>query len=128
MPRARGRLADRVRIDPEPGADRASRTQRQGTARSASTPAGMDGTDGPLFTALRSLRSELARRDGVPAFVVFPDRTLGEIATRRPHSLAALAEVRGVGPVKLDRYGEQFLAAVRAHEHGAPTTAQTRNR
>jgi ATP-dependent DNA helicase RecQ len=79
--------------------------------------------EGPLFTILRSLRSELARRDGVPAFVVFPDRTLVEIAARRPQSLAALADVRGVGPVKLGRYGEQVLAAVRAHDRGAPTRA-----
>jgi ATP-dependent DNA helicase RecQ len=59
----------------------------------------------------------------VPAFVVFPDRTLVEIAARRPQSLAALADVRGVGPVKLGRYGEQVLAAVRAHDRGAPTRA-----
>jgi len=71
--------------------------------------------DTPLFAALRTLRGELARRDGVPAYVVFPDKTLAEIATRRPRSLAALADVRGVGPTKLDRYGEQFLAAVRTH-------------
>jgi RecQ family ATP-dependent DNA helicase len=71
--------------------------------------------DGPLFATLRSLRSELARRDGVPAYVVFPDRTLAEIAARRPRSLAALADVRGVGPARLDRYGEQFLEAVRTH-------------
>jgi ATP-dependent DNA helicase RecQ len=51
----------------------------------------------------------------VPAYVVFPDRTLAEIAARRPRSLAALADVRGVGPARLDRYGEQFLEAVRTH-------------
>ena len=71
--------------------------------------------DGPLFASLRSLRSELARRDGVPAYVVFPDSTLAEIAARRPRSLTALAGVRGVGPARLDRYGEQFLDAVRTH-------------
>jgi ATP-dependent DNA helicase RecQ len=49
----------------------------------------------------------------VPAYVVFPDRTLAEMAVRRPRSLAALAEVRGVGPAKLDKYGERFLEAVR---------------
>ena len=69
-----------------------------------------------LFEALRAVRAELARRDAVPAYVVFPDRTLMEIAARRPGSPAALAMVRGVGPVKLERYGERFLAVVRAQE------------
>jgi len=76
---------------------------------------------GPLFSALRALRTTLARRDGLPAYVVFPDSTLAEIATRRPASLAALADVRGVGPAKLERYGAQFLAEVRAHDRSAPT-------
>jgi ATP-dependent DNA helicase RecQ len=75
-----------------------------------------------LFAALRTLRSELARRDGVPAYVVFPDTTLAEIAVRRPRSLTALADVRGVGPTRLDRYGEQFLAAVRTHGARATTS------
>jgi ATP-dependent DNA helicase RecQ len=66
-----------------------------------------------LFEALRTLRAEIARRDGVPAYVVFPDRTLVEIAVRRPRSVEALADVRGVGPVKLERYGPQFLDLVR---------------
>jgi ATP-dependent DNA helicase RecQ len=100
---------------------RPERTGRPGAAARAPSPAAAVGdADGPLFAVLRTLRSELARRDGVPAYVVFPDRTLAEIATRRPRSLAALADVRGVGPTKLDRYGEQFLAAVRTH--GAPAS------
>jgi ATP-dependent DNA helicase RecQ len=97
---------------------RQARAGRGGTAsgRTASPVAdGIPPRDGPLFASLRSLRSELARRDGVPAYVVFPDSTLAEIAARRPQSLAALAGVRGVGPARLDRYGEQFLDAVRTH-------------
>jgi ATP-dependent DNA helicase RecQ len=92
---------------------------RKGRPGRASAPArtadSVPVQDGPLFATLRSLRSELARRDGVPAYVVFPDRTLAEIAARRPQSLAALAGVSGVGPARLDRYGEQFLDAVRTH-------------
>jgi ATP-dependent DNA helicase RecQ len=49
----------------------------------------------------------------VPAYVVFPDRTLAEMAVRRPRSLTALAEVRGVGAIKLGKYGERFLDALR---------------
>jgi ATP-dependent DNA helicase RecQ len=82
--------------------------------RAAAAPATVAPGDAPLFDALRALRSQLARRDGVPAYVVFPDRTLTEIAARRPRSSTALADVQGVGPVKLERYGEQFLAVVRA--------------
>lgn len=70
--------------------------------------------DAPLFTALRTLRSELAREGRVPAFVVFADRTLAEMALARPRSLAAMAELRGVGPAKLTRYGERFLDVIRA--------------
>jgi superfamily II DNA helicase RecQ len=45
---------------------------------------------------------------------VFPDRTLVEMAVRRPRTLLALGDVRGVGPAKLDKYGEQFLAIIRS--------------
>ena len=69
--------------------------------------------DAALFTALRSMRSALAREEKVPAYVIFPDRTLAEIAVRRPRSLGALEDIRGVGPVKLERYGERVLATVR---------------
>ncbi len=99
---------------PRRAAGRAGRRPATGQAAPASADE-ISPRDGPLFATLRSLRSELARRDGVPAYVVFPDRTLAEIAARRPVSLAALADVRGVGPARLDRYGEQFLAAVRTH-------------
>ncbi|MFL5575215.1 MAG: RecQ family ATP-dependent DNA helicase [Gemmatimonadaceae bacterium] len=73
----------------------------------------MGAEDAGLFAELKRLRGAIAREEQVPAYVVFPDRTLAEIAVRRPRSLAALAEVRGVGPAKLDKYGERFLDAVR---------------
>jgi ATP-dependent DNA helicase RecQ len=66
-----------------------------------------------LFGRLKTLRGEIARADKVPAYVVFPDRTLAEFAVRRPRTLSAMGEVRGVGPAKLERYGERFLALVR---------------
>ena len=46
--------------------------------------------------------------------MVFPDRTLAEFAMRRPRTLAAMGDVRGVGPAKLEKYGERFLAVIRA--------------
>ncbi|HZD03510.1 MAG TPA: RecQ family ATP-dependent DNA helicase, partial [Longimicrobiales bacterium] len=66
-----------------------------------------------LFERLRSLRKELADRDGVPAYVVFNDRTLREMGEGRPGSAAELLDVSGVGPVKLERYGEAFLEVIR---------------
>ena len=66
-----------------------------------------------LVAALRELRTTLARAAKVPAYVIFPDRTLVEMAVRRPVSLDALSDVRGVGPTKLERYGEKILAVIR---------------
>ncbi len=66
------------------------------------------------FEALKAWRLERARRDEVPAYLVFHNATLEEIAGRRPRSLAELAAVPGVGPAKLERYGEDVLAALAA--------------
>jgi ATP-dependent DNA helicase RecQ len=67
-----------------------------------------------LLLALRDKRREIARNDAVPAYIVFSDRTLAEMALRRPASLEAMANVRGVGEMKLARYGEQFLAVIQS--------------
>ncbi|KPJ79341.1 MAG: hypothetical protein AMS19_11415, partial [Gemmatimonas sp. SG8_23] len=61
---------------------------------------------------LRTLRRELADRQGVPAYIVFSDSVLVEIATRRPRDAGALLDVPGVGPAKLEKYGQRFLEAV----------------
>ncbi|MFT2689849.1 DNA helicase RecQ [Clavibacter zhangzhiyongii] len=66
-----------------------------------------------LFEALRAWRSEQAKEQGVPAYVVFADVTLREVATVRPQDLGQLAGVTGVGQKKLDTYGEGLLAVVR---------------
>jgi ATP-dependent DNA helicase RecQ len=69
-----------------------------------------------LLARLRDLRRTIAKQDQVPAYVVFPDRTLAEIAVRRPSSEAALAKIRGVGPAKLEKYGSRFLDLVRSFD------------
>jgi ATP-dependent DNA helicase RecQ len=66
-----------------------------------------------LVAALRELRTSLAKAAKVPAYCIFADRTLAEMAVRRPGSLDALSGVRGVGPAKLERYGEKILAVIR---------------
>ena len=73
----------------------------------------LDATAERLFSALRTRRSEIARDEKVPAYIVFSDRTLAEIAVQRPLSLNALSGIRGVGEAKLARYGETFLAVIR---------------
>ena len=65
-----------------------------------------------LMEELRAWRLEQARSQGVPPYVVFHDRTLLEIAERRPRDLAELAAVGGVGAAKLERYGAAVLAVV----------------
>jgi ATP-dependent DNA helicase RecQ len=71
------------------------------------------GADSGLVERLRQWRLEMARTEEVPAYVVFHDRVLVEIAARAPASLDALAEVSGVGPAKLARYGPALLKLVK---------------
>lgn len=66
-----------------------------------------------LFNALRGLRAELAREQNVPAFVIFHDSTLRNIAEQRPTSLDELARVGGIGGTKLSRYGPRLVEIVR---------------
>jgi ATP-dependent DNA helicase RecQ len=71
-----------------------------------------------LFDALRAERAKLAKEQNVPAYVIFHDATLIAIATARPTTLAALAEIPGMGTTKLDRYGATVLATVAATTQG----------
>ena len=70
--------------------------------------------EAPLFMELRALRRRLAEEEGVPPFVIFSDATLHDMAAKRPASVRDLLAVHGVGRVKAERYGEAFLAVVRA--------------
>jgi len=67
-----------------------------------------------LFESLRAERARLAREQGVAAFIIFHDSTLAAIAAARPETMAALAEIPGMGKSKIERYGAVVLAAVRA--------------
>ena len=68
--------------------------------------------DDPLYAALKRWRLERATADDLPAYVVFHNSTLADIAGRRPRDLSELAAVPGVGPTKLDRYGGDVLRVV----------------
>ncbi len=80
--------------------------------------------DQSLFEKLRALRWRLAEEQGVPAFVVFGDAALGRLAAASPTTPEAMLRVSGVGPVKLERYGEAFLAAIRGHLSDSGTPPQ----
>ncbi|WP_417258369.1 DNA helicase RecQ [Celeribacter sp.] len=68
--------------------------------------------DAPLLSALKAKRRALAEEARVPAYVVFADRTLIEMAEKRPKSLDEMAQIGGVGAKKLERYGETFLSVI----------------
>ncbi len=73
--------------------------------------------DQSLFQALREKRTEIARAQNVPPYVIFHDKTLIELAAARPGSRSQMAKIPGVGEAKLDRYGDVFLAVVAEHDH-----------
>jgi ATP-dependent DNA helicase RecQ len=90
-------------------------------ARAAARAAAFDDAspaDPALFEALRRRRLQLAKSLRVAAYVVFADKTLLDMARRKPKDLAEMAAVHGVGETKLRQYGQDFLQVIR--DHGAP--------
>ena len=91
-------------------------------ARSASTPAAnsqaLSGADAGLFEALKAVRRTLATEKKVPAYVVFPDKTLLDMVHLKPQTRGQMAMVHGVGVAKLEQYGEAFLTVVMKHLSG----------
>jgi ATP-dependent DNA helicase RecQ len=80
----------------------------RGTPQPMTAPA----ADPELFERLRALRKMLADGRQVPAFVVFSDRSLQDMAARKPRTRDELLEVHGVGQRKLEEYGDAFLAEI----------------
>jgi ATP-dependent DNA helicase RecQ len=72
----------------------------------------VDASAEPVVAALKEWRATRAKADGVPAYVVAKDATLEEIATVRPTSPQELLAVNGIGPAKLERYGDEILAVL----------------
>ena len=71
-------------------------------------------SDDPLWFILKDKRTELAKEQGVPPYVIFHDSTLLEMVNRRPASLSEMSRITGVGQAKLDRYGDAFLEVLQA--------------
>lgn len=107
-PVLRGEQRVELRIDPpKPVAARGEKRRRAPADRPAEGTAA-----GTLFGALRALRLELAREQGVPPYVIFHDTTLIELAERRPLDHFSFAQVPGVGQAKLERYADRFIDVI----------------
>jgi ATP-dependent DNA helicase RecQ len=112
-PLLRGEASLALRLPP-PAKER--RRERGGAVAAASSGTGAgggglpEGVDPELVAVLKAWRLQQAREQGVPPYVVFHDRTLVEIAARRPSDLGELGQVSGVGAAKLERYGTAVLA------------------
>jgi DNA helicase-2/ATP-dependent DNA helicase PcrA len=95
----------------------AARPQPSGPRTPPSAPRDTSPEAVAAEAALRQWRLQRAKRDGVPAYVVFHDATLVEIAARRPSTLAGLRSIPGIGPTKLERYGDDVIAVLEtAHD------------
>lgn len=85
------------------------------SAKKAELTAKIGEADGPLFEALRQWRYDVAQTIAKPPYVIAHDRLLAELAVAKPTTLPALAEFAGIGPAKLERYGEEILSVIADH-------------
>ncbi|MBI1171032.1 DNA helicase RecQ [bacterium] len=114
-PILRGEANITLRADTVEKADRSERN----TARVQ-----VDEEDVALLTALKSKRRNLAEAQGVPAYVVFPDRTLIEMAEKRPQTLDEMIGITGIGARKLESYGQAFLEVILGEKVDPPSAAR----
>ncbi len=97
---------DKIMLRSDPQTPR----ERAGNRRRAAAPQDADADN--ILAALKRRRLELAHEEGVPAYVIFADRTLIDMAEKRPATLDEMLDVHGVGERKLARYGDAFLEAL----------------
>ena len=100
-----------VTIAEPPPKTRRKRGERSGGA-------GTNPVGNPLFEALRNRRKELAAEHGIPAYVIFHDSVLRDMALRCPETLAEMGSISGVGAKKLETWGGDFVAVIRDHLKG----------
>ena len=110
---AEGRLFLRQKPALSLRAAKKAKPERKAARRDAREAIPPDGR--ALFEALRARRLELAKAANVPPYVIFHDKTLVDMASRRPQSLAGMAAIPGVGEAKLARYGDAFLEVIQGH-------------
>ncbi|MEU9037867.1 DNA helicase RecQ [Streptomyces sp. NPDC048352] len=117
-----GRRTVQMRKEKAPAAP-ARKESGSRSGKGARVPVDLPAAAVPVFEALRAWRAATAREQGVPAYVVFHDATLREIATRLPGTVEELAGIGGVGEAKLTKYGEGLLEALADCSATATATA-----
>lgn len=90
----------------------------QSSTKARRTPGPMSEANAGLYNILKAWRLEQARADKVPAYVVFTNQTLEELSSVRPCTVAELLAISGIGPAKVDRYGDQILAIIEQTQGG----------
>jgi ATP-dependent DNA helicase RecQ len=108
-----------LRRDADPAIRKAARKAQRTERNSKSREPFAGANDDPLWLALKAKRTELAREQGVPPYVIFHDSTLLEILKCRPGSLSEMSQISGVGQAKLAKYGDAFLQVVENVANGA---------
>jgi ATP-dependent DNA helicase RecQ len=88
---------------------KSARAGRAGKAAATDAPLHLDADAARRLEALKAWRTEVAREHDLPAYLIFPNSTLNELAARNPGSLDAVATVTGVGAKKLEAYGRELL-------------------
>jgi ATP-dependent DNA helicase RecQ len=116
----RAELRERPKLEARPGRKKQQASERRATHAARGVErfpvedeVTLEAEDVALLGRLKALRTDIARAERVPAYVVFPDRTLHAMAARRPRTLASMADLPGVGPARLDKYGDRFLGVLR---------------
>jgi ATP-dependent DNA helicase RecQ len=92
-----------------------AKTPRQSGTKFIDTQNVSDDIDDDLLDKLKKLRKEIAARESVPAYIVFPDASLRDMCRKKPVSLVQFSGVNGVGNVKLEKYGEIFTSLIREY-------------
>jgi len=125
-PVLRGDEVFELRRDPSPSARKTGKKnlKKEGT-KTAKVDTESFAFDPDLWERLRSLRGELARASSLPAYTVFHDSTLREMATRLPQTLEEMLTISGIGQAKLEKYGEIFLEEIRKHKEEMVGTVRT---
>ena len=100
-----------VWLRPDTGATsrKVSKVERSSRAKDAY----IEAENEPLWHILKTKRTELARSQNIPPYLIFHDSTLLEILNRRPQNLTEMSHISGVGQAKLERYGDEFLQVIK---------------
>ena len=120
--RSRELWEGRAKFEYRPDAVAQSRS-RSGSRKAARSAPALSGEQKALLAALKQRRLELAREREVPAFVIFSDRSLEDMAVRQPSTDVEFGEVHGVGAAKLRDFSSTFLEVIAQHRPGAPGSA-----